>query len=114
LNALGYTLADRTDEYREAEKLIVKALKLDPENPAIIDSHGWILHKLGHNEEALVELERAYALFDDPEVAAHIVEVLAALDRDDEAVAVLASAVEKSPDNALLKSVRERLYPDQD
>ncbi|HNP36018.1 MAG TPA: tetratricopeptide repeat protein [Woeseiaceae bacterium] len=112
LNALGYTLADRTDDYREAERLIKKALKLDPDNPAIIDSYGWVLHKLGRNQDALVELKKAYASFDDPEVAAHIVEVLAALDRDEEAAKMLATAVEKSPESPLLKSVRERLYPD--
>jgi len=111
LNALGYTLADRTDRYRDAEKYIKKAIKLDPDNPAIIDSLGWVLHKLGRNEEALVELERAYALFDDPEVAAHIVEVLAALDREDEAMEVLVAAEEKTPKSKLLADVRERVFP---
>jgi tetratricopeptide (TPR) repeat protein len=111
LNALGYTLADRTDEYREAEKLIRKALKIDPDNPAIIDSLGWVLHKLGRNQEALVELERAYAAFDDPEVAAHIIEVLAALERDDDALDLLVSAEAKAPESELLKDVRERVFP---
>lgn len=112
LNALGYTLADRTDDYREAEKLIRKAIKLDPENPAIIDSLGWVLYKQGHLEEALVELERAYAMFDDPEVAAHIVEVLAALEREDEALAMLEKAEEKAPESELLSAVRERIFPE--
>jgi len=111
LNALGYTLADRTDRYRDAEKYIKKAIKLDPDNPAIIDSLGWVLHKLGKNEEALVELERAYAMFDDPEVAAHIVEVLAALDREAEALEVLVAAEEKTPESKLLADVRERVFP---
>ena len=110
LNALGYTLADRTDNYREAEKLIRKAIKLDPENPAIIDSLGWVLFKLGRHEEALVELERAYARFDDPEVAAHIVEVLAAMGRGEDALAMLDKAEEKSPESPLLEKVRERLF----
>jgi tetratricopeptide (TPR) repeat protein len=112
LNALGYTLADRTDDYREAEKLIRKAIKLDPQNPAIIDSLGWVLHKQGHHEEALAELERAYAMFDDPEVAAHIVEVLAALERDDEALEMLETAEEKTPESKLLAAVRERIFPE--
>ncbi len=112
LNALGYTLADRTDEHREAEKLIRKAMKLEPENPAIIDSLGWVLYKLGRHEEALVELERAYEMFDDPEVAAHIVEVLAALEREDEALALLKTAEQKTPESKLLAAVRERIFPD--
>lgn len=112
LNALGYTLTDRTQEYKEAEKLIRKALKLDPESPAIIDSLGWVLHKLGQHEAALVELERAYEFLDDPEVASHIVEVLFALNRNDEALEFLANAEEKSPESSLLRDVRERLFAD--
>ena len=53
LNALGYTLADRTEEYEEAEKLIREAIKYEPESAAIIDSLGWVLYKLGRYEEAL-------------------------------------------------------------
>ncbi len=112
LNAYGYTLADRTDRYREAERLIKKALKYDPDSPAIIDSFGWVLFKLGRHEEALAELQRAYAGLDDPEVAAHIVEVLTALGRRDEALAFLESAEEKRPDSEFLRDARERLFPD--
>ena len=112
LNALGYTLADRTDEYREAEKLIRRALKYNPDSPAIIDSLGWVLHKRGRHEEALVYLEQAYDGFPDPEVAAHLVEVLAALDRRDEAMERLLAAEERDPENELLKDVRERVFPE--
>ncbi len=112
LNALGYTLADRTERYAEAEVLIRKALELDPDSPAIIDSMGWVLFKLGRHTEALKELQRAYAGFDDPEVAAHIVEVLVALDRDEEALELLESATQKTPDSPLLDDVRNRLFPD--
>ncbi len=115
LNALGYTLADRSTklkDWQEAEVLIRKALEKDPDNPAIIDSMGWVLFRLGQPEEALVELERAYASFDDPEVAAHIVEVLHTLDRADDAMTMLQAAEEKDPDNELLEAVRERLFPD--
>jgi tetratricopeptide (TPR) repeat protein len=112
LNALGYTLADRTERYREAEVLINKALKLDPDSPAIIDSLGWVLYKLGRHDEALAELQRAYAGFDDPEVAAHLVEVLVALDRNEEALELLEAATEKRPDSPLLDDVRTRLFPD--
>ena len=108
LNALGYTLADRTDRYKEAYRLIKKALAKEPDSAAIIDSWGWVLYKLGRHEEALVELERAYALFDDAEVAAHMIEVLAVLGRRDEALERLEQAEAKQPDSEFLKNVRER------
>ncbi len=114
LNALGYTLADRTDEFREAEKLIRKALEYDPDSPAIIDSLGWVLHKLGRHEEALEQLEIAYESFPDHEVAAHLVEVLAVLEREDEALELLLAAEADNPDSDLLQDVRERFFPESD
>ena len=114
LNALGYTLADRTEEYKEAEKLIREALEYDPDSPAIIDSLGWVLYKQGDYETALTELQRAYEMLDDHEVAAHIVEVLVALDRHDEALVVLEDAESRHQDSELLEDVRKRLFPDAD
>jgi tetratricopeptide (TPR) repeat protein len=112
LNALGYTLADRTDEFREAEKLIRKALRYDPDSPAIIDSLGWVLYKRGHNEKALEQLEKAYSQFPDPEVAAHVVVVLVAMERDDDALELLVEAEARNPDSELLRDVRERQFPE--
>ena len=112
LNALGYTLADRTDQYDEAARLIKKALRMEPESPAIIDSWGWVLHKQGKNDEALEYLEKAYEKLRDPEVAAHIVEVLWALDRRDEAATALEDAELLFPDSELLQVVRDRLMPE--
>jgi tetratricopeptide (TPR) repeat protein len=112
LNAYGYTLADRTDRYREAEKLIRKALRYDPDSPAIIDSMGWVLFKLGRYEEALTELERAYDEMPDHEIAAHIIETLMSMDRREEALEWLAKAEEETPDSELLADVRERLMAD--
>ncbi len=112
LNALGYTLADRTDRLREAEKLIRKALRYDPESPAIIDSLGWVLYKRGHNEEALEQLQEAYKSFPDHEVAAHVVDVLVALEREDDALEFLAEAEARNPDSELLRDVRDRRFPD--
>ena len=112
LNALGYTLADRTDRYDEAGKLIRKALEMDPESPAIIDSLGWVLYRQGKNDEALVQLERAYEDFRDPEVASHLVDVLWALDRRDDARTTLENAELLFPDSELLNSARERLFPE--
>lgn len=112
LNALGYTLADRTDQYDEAEKLIEKALELDPDSPAIIDSWGWVLYRQGHYEEALGYLETAYEKLRDAEVAAHIVEVLWMLERYDDAQKALEDAELIFADDELLKNVRERFMPE--
>ena len=116
LNAYGYTLADRTDRYREAEKLIRKALKYDPDSAAIIDSMGWVLFKLGHFEEALVELERAYdSMSGKPgadEVLAHIVETLVAMERRDAALERLVAAETQWPESEFLGDVRDRLFRD--
>ena len=111
LNALGYTLADRTDKYAEAERLIRKALRYDPNSPAIIDSLGWVLYKRGKHEEALEQLRIAYSRFPDPEVAAHMIDVLSELDRDEEALELLASAEAGDPESDLLQDVRERRFP---
>ncbi len=110
LNALGYTLADRTEEYREAEKLIRKALRHDPDSPAIIDSLGWVLYKLGEHEAALEQLQIAYDRFPDHEVAAHLVEVLVTLEKNREALELLVVAEKKDPDSELLRDVRERRF----
>jgi tetratricopeptide (TPR) repeat protein len=112
LNALGYTLADRTTKYREAARLIKKALELEPDSAAIIDSWGWVLYRQGKHEQALAELKRAYDSLKDPEVAAHIVEVLWKLERLDEAKQVLDDAEVLFPENELLEDVRERVFPD--
>jgi tetratricopeptide (TPR) repeat protein len=76
LNALGYTLADRTQRYAEAQVLIERALRLQPDSPAILDSLGWVQHRLGRDAEALRNLRRAFSLQKDAEIAAHLGEVL--------------------------------------
>jgi len=75
-NSLGYVLADRTSRYEEAYELIKKAVELAPDDPAIIDSLGWVQYRLGRLDEARVNLDRAYTLFPDAEVAAHLGEVM--------------------------------------
>ena len=112
LNALGYTLTSFSDDYREAHKLIRKALKLEPQSAAIIDSYGWVLYRLGEYEKALYELNRAYKMLPDPEVAAHVVEVLWKLGRLEEARVVLEKAEERDPDDRMLHDVRQRVFPD--
>ena len=109
LNALGYTLADQTDRYDEAHKLIARALELDPEEPAILDSMGWVLYRLGDIEGALAYLTRAYALFPDPEVAAHLGEVLWVSGDTEEAKKIWQGALLKDPQHSVLHSTLERL-----
>lgn len=109
LNALGYTLADRTDRYKEALELIEKAYSIDSDDPAIMDSMGWIQYRLGNLESALKHLTRAYAKFPDHEVAAHLGEVLWMMGRKDEAVALWDEALEKKPESDILRTTRERL-----
>ena len=107
LNALGYTLADRTDRYEEALELIERARMAEPGNAAIIDSYGWVLHRLGRNEEALVELRRAFVLEKDAEIATHVGTVLRALGRHDEASAWFEEARTIDPDNRALRRALE-------
>lgn len=111
LNALGYTLADRTRRYQEALELIDRARVAEPDNPAIIDSHGWVLYRLGRNEEALVQLRRAYGLARDAEIAAHLGEVLWVMGRQDEARRYFDEAATLDPDNRALQRVREKFTP---
>lgn len=108
LNHLGYSLADRTDRFNEALSLIERAVAIDPEDPAIIDSLGWIQYKLGRYEEALANLQRAYLLFRDQEVAAHLGEVLWAMGRHSEASELWDEALQENPDSTLLKRVIEK------
>ena len=114
LNALGYTLADRTDRYQEALTLIEKAHALKPEEPAILDSMGWVHYRLGNHEMALDYLRRALDALSDGEIAAHLGEVLWALGRRDEAWTVWESALKDHPEHDYLLEVvgRHRVTPD--
>lgn len=77
LNAFGYMLTIHTNRYDEAKRYIDKAITLEPNNPAIIDSLGWVKYKLGDLKEARKNLERAYNEYPDDEVAAHLIELYA-------------------------------------
>ncbi|MGB9429836.1 MAG: tetratricopeptide repeat protein [Gammaproteobacteria bacterium] len=104
LNALGYTLTVHSTRYQEARIYIVKALRLKPGDPAIIDSLGWVEYRLGDYPQALTYLRKAYAQLSDPEVAAHLTEVLWAAGDKQEAHQVWSAALKQYPgDQALLK-----------
>ena len=108
LNALGYTLADRTDRYEEAYELIKRAIALKPDEAYIVDSMGWVLYRLGRYQEALVQLRRAMSLDPDPEIAAHLGEVLWVLGEEAEAREVWRTALEVAPDDERLQDVIKR------
>ena len=108
LNALGYTLADRTDRYEEALALVERALALEPDEYHIVDSMGWVLYRLGRHEEAAEHLRRSYEGEPDPVVAAHLGEVLWALGRHEEARELWDSALDDAPDNEVLLETIER------
>jgi len=112
MNALGYTLADKTERYDEALQLISNALKLKPENAAIMDSMGWVLFKLGRNEESLAFLLNAFQRFSDGEVGAHLGEVLLSLGQTTEAKEVWSKALELNPSHPVLLETLQRLAPD--
>ncbi|MFP5505682.1 MAG: tetratricopeptide repeat protein [Gammaproteobacteria bacterium] len=111
-NALGYTLADRTDRLQEALVYIEKAIELAPNEPAIIDSLGWVHYRLGNLELAAEHLQRAYDLSrGDAEVAAHYGEVLWQMGKRNEARALWEKARRADPDNRPLRETLERFLP---
>jgi len=108
LNALGYTLADLTERYDEAYGYILKAYKLKPDNPAIVDSLGWVYYRLGKLDQALKYLSLALEKSQDPEIAAHLGEVLWISGDRVAARRVWDRALEIDPEDAKLRSVVER------
>jgi len=110
-NALGYTLADRNQRIEEAYQLIDTALKLAPEDPFIMDSMGWVLYRMGRNQEGLDYLQRAFKQRPDPEIAAHLGELLWVLGERDEAKRIWAEALKEHPKNEVLQATVKRFLP---
>ncbi|AXO62940.1 MULTISPECIES: tetratricopeptide repeat protein [Ectopseudomonas] len=109
LNALGYTLADRTTRYEEARELIEKAHQLNPDDPAILDSLGWVNYRQGNLDEAERLLRQALEKFPDHEVAAHLGEVLWAQGKQRDARRVWRDALSATPDSPILRDTLLRL-----
>jgi Flp pilus assembly protein TadD len=103
-NALGYTLADRNERLDEASRLIEKALALSPNDYYILDSMGWLQYRLGKLDTASEYLHRAYTAQADPEIAAHLGEVLWQQGKQEEAKKTWAAALHDFPDNELLRN----------
>ena len=108
LNALGYTLADRTGRDEEALSLIEKALAQTPDDPAVIDSMGWVLFRLGRLQEARDYLQKAYDMTGDGEIGAHLGEVMWVMGDRDAARAIWDKASEEAPDNPVLQDTLRR------
>ncbi len=111
LNALGYTLADRTTRYQEALSYITRALELAPHDPAIIDSMGWVQYRLGNLDKALYYLRKASESLKDDEVAAHLGEVLWVKGEHEAAAKVWHEGLREYPDSKILRRVIERFNP---
>ena len=109
LNALGYSLTNRTQRYEEAAVLIERALSLSPGDPAIMDSLGWVYYKLGQYVQSESLLREAHAAFPDPEVAAHLGEVLWAQGREVEAKDVWQDGLNRVSDHPIILEAIDRL-----
>jgi tetratricopeptide (TPR) repeat protein len=109
LNALGYTLADHTERLDEALTLIQAAQALSPKDPAIMDSLGWVYYRMGRTDESLKLLENAYKVFPDPEVAAHLGEVLWQTGQHDKARDIWQEGLKKQPTSKIINDTLDRL-----
>lgn len=110
-NALGYSLLDRNVRIPEAMKLVEKAYQLAPDDAAIIDSMGWGYYLQGHLDKSVEFLKRAFAANPDPEIAAHLGEVLWKKGDKDAARKVWEDSTKANPDNETLKAVMKRFLP---
>ena len=110
-NALGYTLADRTQRLDEAVVLLDKALTFAPDDPFILDSMGWAQYRKGNFERARSYLERAFKARPDPEIAAHLGEVMWAHGQRDDASNVWQTSLKTHPQNEVLLETLRRLKP---
>ena len=108
LNALGYTLVDRTKAVAEGTELIERAIAAKPDSYAIQDSMGWALVQSGRLEDGKTWLQKAWDLSEDPEVAAHLGETLWRMGRPDEAKQLWNDALAANPDSPPLKAAIER------
>ena len=109
LNALGYTLADQTDRLDEAEALIRQAYILQPDEAAIVDSMGWVAFRQGRLEQATQFLARAWTMDRNPEIAAHLGEVLWTGGKREEAIRILREGAEIDAENPVLVETLDRL-----
>ena len=109
-NALGYSYADRNIKLDDAKKYIEIALSIDPQNHYILDSMGWVHFRLGNYDIAYEFITKAYTIQEDPEIAAHLGEVLWKQGKQNEAISIWQSSLEKFPENLILIETKNRLF----
>ena len=112
LNALGYTLADRNQHLKEAQAFIQRAYQLNPNDPATMDSLGWVEYRLGHYTEAQAWLEKAYQLWPDAEIAAHLGEVLWKNNQREQAITIWKAALKTNPQDDTLQKTLQQFHVD--
>jgi len=110
-NALGYSFLERNVKIEEGMKLVEKAYQIEPNDAAITDSVGWGYYRLGKLDKSVEFLRRAFAANPDPEIAAHLGEVLWAQGNKDEAKKVLQNAIKANPENEILLGVAKKYIP---
>jgi tetratricopeptide (TPR) repeat protein len=111
LNALGYTLADRTHRYKEAKDYIQRAAELLPDDPAILDSLGWVSYRLGQLDDAIKWLSKAFEKLEDAEISAHYGEVLWYANKKQQALDVWKKGQAQNKNNPVLQETLERIKP---
>ena len=109
LNALGYTLADHNSRVDEALGYIKKALEIRPDDPAVMDSMGWVQFRLGNYAEAETYLRKAFDILKDAEIAGHLVELLWAQGNYDEARQMINDMLERFPEDEYILELKQRL-----
>lgn len=108
LNALGYHFANENINLDEAEEFLVRANELLPDDPAILDSLGWLKYRRGNHEDSITLLRQAWSLLQDAEIAAHLGEVLWVSGEQDSAMSIWNEALSQQPDDEVLREVMER------
>lgn len=112
LNALGYTFSLQKEKQKDARKYMLQALEISPNNAAYLDTLGWFDYRTGNYEEALSALKKAHELSKDPEITAHLGELMYAMGQREEAMVLLKQALEKNPNHDILTETIGRLKID--
>lgn len=108
LNALGYTLLNNPSRYKDAEKLLQKAIKLQPNEPAIMDSFGWLQFRLGNYSQAVKYLQAAYEKLNSGEIAAHLCEVFWVMGQKNDSQKLFDEAIKIAPEDVDLLNFKKR------